>query len=246
MQIIANWKNNLSIEESESLFSKYLELQFNDQTQIMIAPSNIALPCLVKNETRNLIPCAQSVSSMQQRGNYTGEILAIDLYDIGIHYSMVGHSERRVIFKETHHSLNQQVHSLLGAKMTPIFLVGETIEEREAGITEQVIIEQLDNGLAGVSIQDMDKLIIGYEPIWAITTFGGTKSCENQDIQTIFELINKWLMEKYGIQKNILYGGSVNPDNIARLVQVPNIGGFVIGNASLDIEKMKTILTNVY
>ena len=163
----------------------------------------------------------------EEKGAFTGEVSPAMLAKLNVHYVIAGHSERREIFGETDEWVNDKVKAILKWGMTPILCVGETLDEREAGDTEQKVLGQLQAGLSGVKKEQVDGLVVAYEPIWAIGT-GRTATAE--DAQAVCAAIRSVVGEHTRIQ----YGGSVNPTNIAELMAQRDIDGALVGGASLD------------
>lgn len=180
----------------------------------------------------------------EKEGAFTGENSAAMLRDLGCRYVIVGHSERRQLFGETNAGVNLKIFAALGEILTPIVCVGETLEEREANRTDQVISEQIRASLAKLSPDQAGKLVIAYEPVWAIGT-GKTASPEQAEEvharirQLLAELFGKETAERIRIQ----YGGSVKPDNAAELMRQPNIDGALVGGASLKADGFASIVT---
>lgn len=176
-------------------------------------------------------------------GAFTGEISADMLKDAGCDYVVVGHSERRHVFGETDDEINKKVIKALAKGLVPIFCVGEKLEERNAGKTEEVVSRQLKAGLAGVELNSAEKLVIAYEPVWAIGT-GVTASPEQAE--EVHQFIRNLLVEIYGNdlaeQIRIQYGGSVKPANADELLGQPNIDGALVGGASLDPDSFTAII----
>ena len=179
---------------------------------------------------------AQDVSS-HDKGAYTGEVSAAMLADLGVDYCIIGHSERRAYHAESDELVNAKLKALLGAGITPIMCCGETLEQRDAGVTLSFVESQIKGGLAGVSAEEMKKVVIAYEPIWAIGT-GRTATAEQA--QEVCGYIRQVLAGLYGAELakgvQILYGGSMNGKNAAELLAQPDIDGGLIGGASLKPE----------
>ncbi len=179
----------------------------------------------------------------QDEGAFTGEISADMLKDAGCDYVVVGHSERRHVFGETDDEINKKIVKALSKGLVPIFCVGEKLEERNAGKTEDVVGGQLKEGLAGIEINSAEKLVIAYEPVWAIGT-GVTASPEQAE--EVHRFIRKFLTDIYGNalaqQIRIQYGGSVKPANADELLGQPNIDGALVGGASLDPDSFTAII----
>ena len=194
------------------------------------------LRCLVKRQGDNLRVGAQNMHFVDQ-GAYTGEVSAVLLKDLSVDYVVLGHSERRAMFNETDESVNKKVHQAFKYNITPIVCVGEHLSERENGTTKEVVKVQVVKAFEGVSAEDAERVVIAYEPIWAIGTGRtATKEIANEtcgDIrQVIEEIYSKEVAEKIRIQ----YGGSVNVKNIDELLSMEHIDGALIGGASLDAE----------
>ena len=179
---------------------------------------------------------AQDVSS-HDKGAYTGEVSAAMLADLGVDYCIIGHSERRAYHAESDELVNAKLKALLGAGITPIMCCGESLEQRDAGVTLSFVESQIKGGLAGISAEEMKKVVVAYEPIWAIGT-GRTATAEQA--QEVCGYIRQVLAGLYGEELakgvQILYGGSMNGKNAAELLAQPDIDGGLIGGASLKPE----------
>ena len=179
---------------------------------------------------------AQDVSA-HDKGAYTGEVSAAQLADLGVDYCIIGHSERRAYHAESDELVNAKLKALLGAGITPIMCCGESLEQRDAGVTLSFVESQIKGGLAGVTPEEMKKVVIAYEPIWAIGT-GRTATAEQA--QEVCGYIRSVLAGLYGEELaqgvQVLYGGSMNGKNAAELLAQPDIDGGLIGGASLKPE----------
>jgi len=176
-------------------------------------------------------------------GAFTGEVSPVMLRDVGCQYAIVGHSERRHGLGETDDFINKKVRAVIAAGMTAIMCVGETLDERQQNITEQVLSRQLRNGLANVSPKDAEQLVIAYEPVWAIGTGINATPEQAQEShrfirQTVGELLGTAVSEKLIIQ----YGGSAKPDNVALLLSQPDVDGGLVGGASLKADLFLAIV----
>jgi triosephosphate isomerase (TIM) len=182
----------------------------------------------------------------EKEGAFTGEISASMLCDLGCRYVILGHSERRHVLGETDAAINKKVHAALAAGLTPIVCVGELLAEREAGRTLDVIRRQFDGSLAGLSAEQMAKLVIAYEPVWAI---GTGKVATPQQAEDVHLDLRKIMAERYNQKVAdkvcIQYGGSVKPDNAADLLGQPNIDGALVGGASLKVDQFLGIIAGV-
>lgn len=236
--VAGNWKMNLDYITGVGLFSEIVNM-VNDEVmgdqQIIVCPPFIhisAISQLAKSH-QNVSVGAQNCHQADS-GAFTGEISAQMLQSVGVEYVIVGHSERRQYFSETDSLLAEKVNSVLKNQLNPIFCIGETLDERNQNAHFDVIKRQLADGLFHLEESDFRKVILAYEPVWAIGT-GLTATPEQA--QEIHEFIRKEVEGKYGsdISQNIsiLYGGSCNPKNAAELFAKPDIDGGLIGGAAL-------------
>ena len=178
-----------------------------------------------------------------EKGAYTGEISGQMLKSIGVEYVIIGHSERRQYFSETDETVNKKIKSALAVGLKPIVCVGETLEQRENGITEKIITSQVEKAFEGIESKDLDKIIIAYEPIWAI---GTGKTATKEDANATIMQIRKKLAEMYGQNEAegviIQYGGSVKSSNARDLFEMSDIDGGLVGGASLNAEEFSKIV----
>jgi triosephosphate isomerase len=196
---------------------------------------------VIEADHMRILLAAQNVH-WEENGAYTGEVAPGMLAKLFVKFVIVGHSERRQYFHETDETVNKKVKAVLAHGMTPIMCVGETLDEREAGVASEKVQGQVPAGLAGLSAEQVAGLVIAYEPIWAIGT-GRTASPE--DAQEMVGFIRDILRERWGDaadETRILYGGSVNPGNIAALMAKKDIDGGLVGGASLDPDKFASIV----
>jgi triosephosphate isomerase len=225
--IAGNWKMHKNQAESleyVQLFKPEIEETDESRDIILCAPFT-SLSLLSKSLHGSPIGLGAQNIHWEDSGAYTGEIAGSMLTEIGVSYVVVGHSERRQYFGETDETVNLRLKAAQKHKITPILCVGETKAQRDAGETEKVIIKQLDQDLIDI---DQNKLIIAYEPIWAIGT-GDT--CDAKEANRVIDLIRDRLTNK---NVSIQYGGSVKPDNIDEIMAQPEIDGALVGGASLD------------
>jgi len=229
--MLGNWKMNQGMQDVMS-FCEELNLAWNNlpkKALCGIAPQALHLPALKTNLPKDLMVGAQNCSEHLQ-GAFTGEISPAAIKDFGADFTLVGHSERRQLFHEQDRLLNTKAKLALGCDLKVVFCIGETLEEREGGSTEAVLRHQLVEGLKGISTTP--KLIIAYEPVWAIGT-GKTATPEMAEETHAF--VRQVLAElgHDAASTSILYGGSVKPDNVQGLLACPNIDGGLVGGASL-------------
>jgi triosephosphate isomerase len=234
--VAGNWKMNLDYAEGISLFSEIVNMvrdeKQGEQLAIICAPS-IHLNSLAKLGGNTVSIGAQNCHQ-KESGAYTGEISAKMIKSVGCEYVIIGHSERRQYFAESNELLAEKTIIALQNSLTPIFCIGETLDERNNGSYFEVLKSQLEEGIFGLSAVDFGKIVIAYEPVWAIGT-GLTATSEQA--QEVHAFIRKEIATKYDGQiaddTTILYGGSCNPKNAAELFAQPDIDGGLIGGASL-------------
>lgn len=242
--LAANWKMNKTVGESLDFVNrlKKLVIGINDR-QVVIAPSFTALyPVGAALKESGIGLAAQNLSDKRE-GAYTGEVSARMLADAGCMYVIVGHSERRVVFGESNDIIRDKIGMVLEFGMQPVFCIGETLQEREAGRTFEVIEKQIKEGLNQIKAYDIGKMVVAYEPVWAIGT-GKTATPEQAGKAHAF--IRQLMENLYGKEPArrlpLIYGGSVNPDNIGKLMAQPDINGALVGGASLDVDTFGKII----
>ena len=243
--VAGNWKMNNDLSDSVKLISELVNKvkDFNSSAGMIICPPFISLETastLLKDSAIEL--GAQNMNAADS-GAFTGEISADMLKSVGCKYVILGHSERRTIFGESDEVINLKMKKALESGLLPIFCIGETLEERESGITEKVVETQIVNGLKDISSEGMSNTIIAYEPVWAIGT-GKTASPEQaQDVHNfIRNLIEKLYSVDIAQNLTIQYGGSVKPNNAAELMAKPDIDGALVGGACLDSDSFFEII----
>lgn len=242
--IAGNWKMNLTFDEGVELV-KTLKTNLSDirKADVVICPPFLFLVPVagILKDTR--IGLGAQNMHFEEKGAYTGEISAGMLLSTGTQYVILGHSERRKYFGETSEIVHKKVKRALSAKLTPIMCVGETLEQREKGQTESIVTSQITEGLSEIPAVDVKKMIIAYEPIWAIGT--GRTATPEQAVE-VHRLIRSIIADKYGRevseQIQIQYGGSVKPDNAESLLGQPEIDGALVGGASLKAESFEAIV----
>ncbi|MBQ1769279.1 MAG: triose-phosphate isomerase [Turicibacter sp.] len=233
--IVGNWKMNKTRDEAlQFIYAVKNEVASSEVVESAICAPFPYLRCLVKRQGESLRVGAQNMH-FESSGAYTGEVAPDMLTAIGVSYVVLGHSERREMFNETDEVVNKKVHAAFENGLTPIICVGESLEERENGTTNQVVDTQTVAALSGLTEDQVKQVVIAYEPIWAIGT-GRTATAEqaNETIGYIREVIER----VYGCDASnavrIQYGGSVNPSNIKELMAQEHIDGALVGGASLD------------
>jgi triosephosphate isomerase len=243
--IAANWKMNKTVSEALDFVNrlKKLVLGINDRHVVIAPPFPALYPVGAVLKDSGMGLAAQNLSGNKE-GAYTGEVSARMLVDAGCTHVIVGHSERRTLFGESNEMVNAKTGMALQSGMRPIVCIGESLQERETGKTFDVIERQIKEGLNLIAAHDIDQLIIAYEPVWAIGT-GITATPEQAGEAHAF--IRQLMEELYGEgpadRLPLLYGGSVKPENIGKLMAQPDINGALVGGASLDVEIFGKIVT---
>ncbi len=235
--VAGNWKMNKTLEEGKALASEVVNMagsEVSSDVKLILCPPYVYLTSVSKlTEGSNVGVGAQNCHT-KESGAYTGEISAPMLADIGIQYVILGHSERREYFNETNAQLAEKVNIALKNNIVPIFCCGETLPQREKGIHIDFVKQQLTESLFHLSEEDFKKIVIAYEPIWAIGTGVTASSAQAQEMHAE---IRKHLASNYGQavadETSILYGGSCKPDNAQELFACPDVDGGLIGGASL-------------
>ncbi|PIE04959.1 MAG: triose-phosphate isomerase [Spirochaetales bacterium] len=238
-----NWKMNKTPSEAAELARAVKDMKCTQQTRKMIAPSFVCIPAVadvVKGSDVTL--AAQNMASVES-GAHTGETSVLMLKELGVQTVILGHSERRHVYGEDDALINAKVKLALSHGLELILCIGETLEEREAGKAEDVCFRQLERGLAGVSASDMSRVVIAYEPVWAI---GTGKTATPADAQAVHKACRARLASLYSSsladEVVIQYGGSVKPGNVAELMAQPDIDGALVGGASLDADSFAGIV----
>ncbi len=242
--IAGNWKMNKTISEACELVNALKEkLADVTDVEIVVAPPFTALWAVAEVIKGSNIKLSAQDMHWEKSGAYTGEVSPLMLKDVGCEYVIIGHSERRMYFAETNETVNKKVKSAHEYSIKPIVCVGERLDEREAGITNDIVKDHVVNGLAGLTAEQMLATVIAYEPVWAI---GTGKTATPEQAQEVHKFIRELLVDMYSPevaeQVRIQYGGSVKPDNIAQLIAEPDIDGGLIGGASLDAESFTKIV----
>ena len=237
--VAGNWKMNGS---SESVVELVKGLKSNDAVDVVVAPTFVYLPVISEALKGSEIKLAAQTVSEFASGAYTGEVSLAMLKDFSVSHVILGHSERRSLFLETDAQVAKKVLATLDAGLTPILCVGETLEQREAGTTLDVCNAQVDAVLELVGVEMFDKIVVAYEPVWAI---GTGKSATSEQAQEVHKGIRDNIAEKsleIAQKVAILYGGSVKASNSAELFAQPDIDGALVGGASLDAKEFNSII----
>jgi triosephosphate isomerase len=241
--IAGNWKMNKTISEAVDFIKEFLPLvEGIEDRDIVIAPPYTSLAeaaRLLKNS--NVALAAQNIF-WEEKGAYTGEISPSMLVEIGCSYVIIGHSERRKYFNEDNSLVNRKVKAALIANLTPIMCLGETLEERKKGKTLSIVERQVREGLEGLESWQAERMIIAYEPIWAIGTGVNATPQQAQEVHSHIRQQLNSLFGEVGLKVRVQYGGSVKPDNINDLMAEADIDGALVGGASLQPSSFAAII----
>ncbi len=244
---MGNWKMNKTSTEAKEFAQEtkgLVELASKNNIDIGVAPTYLSLAAVKENADPRMIVCAQNCH-FQDHGAFTGEISIPMLLEYGIKWVLIGHSERRAYDNETNFKCHEKIKALLANHMVPLYCVGETLDEFDAGKTKEVVSKQIREGLEGFTAEEVKDLVVAYEPVWSI---GTGKNASTEIAQDVCKFIRKVLKECVGKAANkirILYGGSVKPENIKAYLSCPDVDGALVGGASLKIESYTELLNNI-
>ena len=239
-----NWKMNKTVGEALDLVRELkASLSGVQGVEVAVAPPYTALYAVHKELVGSSIHLAAQNLYWEEKGAFTGEVSPLMLKEVGCHYVIIGHSERRQFFGETDETVNRRIKAALTQSLKVIFCIGETLKEREEGKTFSVIERQVDGGLRGLGEREMKNMVIAYEPVWAI---GTGKTATPEQAEEVHRFIRGRLEKLYsrGVSEEIRiqYGGSVTPENVQGLMNQPNIDGALVGGASLKAESFSKIV----
>jgi triosephosphate isomerase len=239
--IAANWKMQKTVAEAAEFIDALLPRIAATQSDIVVCPSFTALSAVVERRYGTAVKVAAQNMHEEEAGAFTGEVSAPMLAELDVEAVVLGHSERRQYFGESDEALARKVPAALAADLEPILCIGETEEARDSGETEAVLERQLEIDLGAVGVEDLERVVIAYEPIWAI---GTGRTATKEQAQQACAFIRDVLRAR-GAAANrirILYGGSVKPANAAELMAQPDVDGALVGGASLDPEEFAAIV----
>lgn len=245
--LLGNWKMNKTPEEAKAfaLASKdVVTFALDHNVDIGVAPSFVCLATVLENRHPGLIVSSQNVNE-HDHGAYTGEVSIPMLKAVGVSWAIIGHSERREYNGETSEKCNEKIKALLAADMTPVYCCGESLETYEKGETNSFVKKQIEAGFAGLNAEEAKKVVVAYEPIWAI---GTGKSATKETAEATVGFVRATLREMFGEaaeEIRILYGGSVKPNNIAEYMEEPDIDGALVGGASLEPDSFRALIENL-
>ncbi len=243
--IAGNWKMNNTVEESILLAKELVKFteNFDKKVNILICAPFTSLYALNEVVRGTKVRLGAQNMHYEENGAFTGEISATMLKELGVEYVLIGHSERRLLFSEQDDFLNKKMKTALASGLIPVLCVGETLEQRESQNEKTVVKAQLENGLKNISASDMEKVVIAYEPVWAIGTGKTATSAQAEEIICYIRNVIKDLYSE-SISDNIIiqYGGSVKGSNATEIMAKSNIDGALVGGASLKAEDFIKII----
>lgn len=232
--IAGNWKMNKTVDEAVKMIEELKPLVKDATCDVVLCPTFVCLDAVKKATEGSNIKVAAQNMHFEENGAFTGEVAPGMLEAMGIDYVVLGHSERREYFNETDEALNKKVKAAFAHNITPILCCGETLEQREAGVTDDFIACQIKVDLAGLTKEQAEKVVIAYEPIWAIGTGKtATKEQANETISAIRTVVEGMYGKEVADKVRIQYGGSVKPNTITEQMAMSDIDGALVGGASL-------------
>ncbi|MBI5368434.1 MAG: triose-phosphate isomerase [Planctomycetes bacterium] len=241
--IVGNWKMNTTLREATTLAAAVRrDLERVDDVEVGICPPFVYLLDVADQVRDTNIRLGAQDCHWEPKGAFTGEVSPAMLKDVGCEYVILGHSERRHLLGEKDDQINKKLRGALAVGLTPILCIGELLEERERGATDAVVRGQLEGSLAGFGADALERMILAYEPVWAI---GTGKTATPGQAQEVHAGLRAWLRKRFGAVADglrIQYGGSVKPDNAADLMRLPDVDGALVGGASLDAKAFAGIV----
>ena len=235
--IAANWKMFKTVHEAVVFVKEFRSMVKDiDDVEIVVAPPFTAVHAVAEAARNTPIGVSGQDLHWEREGAFTGEVSAPMLREAGADYVIIGHSERRRLFGETDEAVNRKIVAAFGSKLTPIVCIGETLEEREADQTADVLDRQIKNGLDAMTGDQVGALVIAYEPVWAIGTGRNATPIQAAEAHAhIRGRLRQWFGAPAADHCHVIYGGSVKPDNIHELIVLPDVDGALVGGASLEV-----------
>jgi len=236
--IAGNWKMFKTVNETV-VFAKEFRSLVKDVTgvEIVVAPPFTAVHAMAEALRNTNVAVAAQDLYWEKEGAFTGEVSAGMIKEAGAEFVIIGHSERRRLFQDTDATVNKKIFAAVGADLTPIVCVGETLEERERNDTLKILDRQIKEGLDRLTAEQVANLVVAYEPVWAIGTGKNATAAQAQEAHAhIRTRLRQWFGADAADRCHVLYGGSVKPDNISSLIQEPDVDGALVGGASLDVK----------
>jgi triosephosphate isomerase len=243
--IAGNWKMYKTLQEAAA-FAKELRSLVKDVTdvEIVLAPAFTAIHVVAEAARNSNVGVSAQDLYWEREGAFTGEVSAAMIKDAGAEYAIIGHSERRRLFGETDQTVNRKTLAAIGANLTAIVCVGETLEERERDETLAILDRQLKDGLDRLTAEQVAALVLAYEPVWAIGTGRNATAAQAGEVHAhIRKRLRQWFGGDAAERCHVIYGGSVKPDNIRELIAEEDVDGALVGGASLDVRSFADIVT---
>jgi triosephosphate isomerase len=247
--IIGNWKMNLTVHEASVLIKRLSDnIQVHRDIEVVVAPSMLVLQPISREVDKRKFSLAAQNAYFKDEGAFTGEVSFTMLRGL-VEYVLVGHSERRIYFHESLEDVRDKIQAAIRNNISPVLCVGETKQEKEAGESKTVIHDQVTTALANLTSEDVTKVVIAYEPVWAISTFGGELAKPSM-VKPIIEYIRFIVSQLYGdnaaANMRIIYGGSVDDQTAAGYLDIDGVDGLLPGSASLNYHKFSSIVSSAY
>lgn len=244
--IIGNWKMKLDLSGSKTLATAIKKIS-TKKAEVVVCPSFVALSEVSKILKHSNVALGAQDCFWESQGAYTGEVSAVYLKEVGCDFVVIGHSERRQHLNETDEMIHHKIQMALSAGLVPILCVGETFEQRQEGSKDYTLIQQTTKALEGVQLGSDQRIIIAYEPVWVI---GSGHAIEANEAGSSQQVIRQTLFDLFpsDVVKNnfsVIYGGSVDANNVGKLISLAENDGFLVGGASLDVESFSEIIKNV-
>ena len=242
--IIGNWKMNLNMHEASLYLHKLLEiLPSHRDVETVVAPTMLTLQSLSLQVNRRVAKLAAQNCYWRDQGPYTGEVPAAHLRGI-VDYVLIGHSERRYLFAESDKDIRAKVQAAIRNRIQPVLCIGETIQERTLGETRDVLHDQLTNGLANVTADELGEIVIAYEPVWAIGTGEFARPADvKAAVRDIRRHVTQLFGKKAAEEVRVIYGGSITVDNAADYLAIAELDGLLMGGTSLKAQQFANIIT---
>ncbi len=247
--IIGNWKMHLKPSQASLLVERlHREIKGHRDIEVVLAPSMLTLQPLSLQIDRRRFRLASQDAYPVDEGAYTGEVSFTMLAGL-VHYAIIGHSERRIYFHEELETIRDKVAASIRNEITPVLCVGETARERRSGETKRVLHDQVVTALSNLTAEEVGSMVIAYEPVWAISTFGG-ELAKPSEVAPVLSYIRNQIKELYGKKASedvrVLYGGSVDNNIVSGYLDMPGCDGVLVGNASLNHHKFSGIVESTY
>lgn len=244
--IVGNWKMNLNVHEASILVKRLSDkIPIHRNVEVVLAPNMLVLQPISREVDKRKFKLAAQNAYFKDEGAFTGEVSFTMLRQI-VDYCLVGHSERRIYFNENLETIRDKVSAAIRNDVQPILCVGETAQERKDNETKRVLHDQVTTALADLTAEEVEQVVIAYEPVWAISTFGGSRPAEPSEIKSAIDWIRSILADLYGQtaakDQRVIYGASVEPEFVTDILSLDGVDGLLPGAASLNYAKFSAIV----